>query len=532
MYRGNTRFAARGCDAVNGRRRSRLLVLAIAAAVVVALVTAGCGASSNTKASVPSTLTIANPGFPPTMDPALADNTYADYFNLAYDPLIIRAADGSFQPGLALSWKYGPRNETFSMTLRPNVKFSDGEKFDAAAVKTWLEHAMTFPNPKGYLVNLASIEVTGPLSLTLRFSKPTPLLELVFSQFLEVGMIGSPKAVREKTLGTETDGTGPYVLDKAQTVARDHYTFVPNPYYWNKKTVYWKKVVNKVITNPSAALQALKTGQAQVALAQPVENIAAATRAGLKYVSPPSLLMSLALLDRAGKLAKPLGDLRVRQALNYAVDRKALARVLGEGFGKVTEQMAVATEPEGFDPALNGRYPYDLQKAKQLLAEAGYSKGFTLPLVSVSVVGQDKLAQLLAAQYAKIGVTLKPDIRSDFGAYAGAIASGKYPAATLSWGRLPAAMNYQLLWGPDASSSNPFKSSDPRLEQINQKLVAASPEQAGKYARQMQEFLLDQAWFVNVEAAPLVVIYRPEVTGVNGTEQRDNIYTNEIRPAK
>jgi ABC-type transport system substrate-binding protein len=512
-------------------KRSRLIAL-IAALVALALAITACGGDGNgdtkAKAKALSTLTIANPGFPPTMDPALADNAYSDYYNLAYDPLIIRAADGSYKPGLALSWEYGPRNESFSITLRPNVRFSDGEKLDAAAVKTWLNHAMTFPNPKGYLADLKSIEVTGPLTLTLRFGKPTPLLELVFSQFLEVGMIGSPKAVKAKTLGTETAGTGPYILDKANTVVRDHYTFVPNPNYWNKKAVYWKKVVNKVIANPSAALQALKTGQVQIALAQPVTNIDAAKRAGLKYVAPPSLMMGLSLLDRGGKLVEPLGDVRVRQALNYAVDRKAVARVLG---GVVTEQMAVHGDPEGFDPGLEKRYPYDPEKAKQLLAEAGYPNGFTLRAISIKVVDQDKVAALLAAQFAKIGVVLKPDIKSTFDDYVSAIASGKYPATTISWGRLPAATNYQLLWGPNASGQNPFKISDPRLEDVYRKLVFAPTEQAGLFAREMQQFLVEQAWFVPVAATPLVVMFRPEVTGVNGTLQRDNVYTNEFRPA-
>jgi peptide/nickel transport system substrate-binding protein len=531
MLRGVTRFPRRRYDSVDRSRSSAFVVFAAAVLVAVAAVAAGCGSSSSTSASAPTTLTIANPNYPPTMDPGLADNSNSEYLNLAYEPLIVYAADGSFEPGLALSWEYGPRNESFSMKLRPNVKFSDGEKLDAAAVKTWLEHAMTFPNPKAYLANLESIDVTGPLSLTLKFSQPTPLLEMIFSQFLEVGMVASPKAVKEGTLNTETAGAGPYMLDKAATVARDHYTFVPNPNYWNKKKIYWDKVVDKVITSPSAALQALKTGQAQVAPAQPVENIAAATAAGLKYVAPPALLMALNPLDREGKTLKPLGDVRVRQALNYAIDRKSVSDVLNAGQGKPIAQMAVSTEAEGYDAAFEKRYPYDPEKAKQLLAEAGYPNGFTLPAVSVNLVGQDKLAQLLEAQLEKVGVTLKPDIKSDFGNYAEEIESGNYPAATLSWGPLPAALNYQLLWGPNASSSNPFKNTDPRLNRIYDKLIAAPPGQEGKFAQEMQGFLVDEAWFVPVSASPLVVLYSPDITGVVANEKRDNWYTNEYRPA-
>jgi peptide/nickel transport system substrate-binding protein len=516
---------------------SRVLV---PACVVVALLAIGCGGGHGGGGTTATTgsgargnlLTIANPSFPATLDPAKGDNVSSDYNNLVYDPLIVLGPDGKFHPGLALSWKYGPRNLSFSMKLRPNVRFSDGEPFDASAVKTWIEHVRTLPGGAGggYLRDLRSVEVSGPLSLTVHFKEPTPLLERVFSQALQVGMPGSPRAVKAGTLKTNPVGAGQYVLDRAQTVVRDHYTYVPNPKYWNQGAIHWKKVVIKTISNPSAALQALKTGQVQVVKDQPVTTLNTAKQAGLGFVAPTTLLMGLQFSDRDGRLLKPLGDVRVRQAINYAIDRRAIAGVLGAGYGEVVDQMA-AKGDDAYDPALQGRYPYDPEQAKRLLAQAGYAKGFTLPVLSVNVVGQDTLAEAIAGQLAKVGITVKPDIKTNVGDYGAALASTKYPAVTTSWGRLPAVTNYQLLWGPSATGSNPFKNRDARIDALYAELTAAPPQEADAVARRMTKVLVDEGWFAPVVATPLVVLYAKSVAGVNATAERNVTYTNEFRPA-
>src|SRR5215216_4825359 len=160
-------------------------------------VLAGCGSSSSSSPKAGSTLTIASPGAPPSLDPATGDNQYSDYFNLAYDPLIVQAADGSFKPGLATKWSYGPQNKSFAMTLRSGVKFSDGTVLDGDAVKQWIEHALKLPGGRAgsYLSALQRVDVPSPERVILHFKAPTPQLELVFSQVLEMGLIGSPKAL-------------------------------------------------------------------------------------------------------------------------------------------------------------------------------------------------------------------------------------------------------------------------------------------------------------------------------------------------
>jgi peptide/nickel transport system substrate-binding protein len=520
-------------------RRNAPRILTVAC-VLLALVATGCGNSGGGGSTAAGggggrgeLLTIAIGSFPTSYDPGLGLAPAYYYSQLAYDPLIVFGPDGRFSPGLATSWGYGPRNMSFSMRLRPHVRFSDGERLDAEAVKTWIQHVKTVPGGTGagYLRDLGSIEVTGPLSLTVHFRKPTPLLEQVFSQKVQVGLVGSPRAAKAGTLRTEPVGTGQYVLDRAATVARDHYTYVANPDYWDKGAIRWKKVVVKTISNPSAALQALKTGQVQIVVAQPATSIEAAKQAGLHVAAPASLILGLQLSDRDGRLLKPLGDVRVRQAINYAIDREPIARLLAGDYGEVTHQFA-AKGDDAYDPALEERYPYDVAMARRLLAEAGYADGFTLPVLSFNLLGQDKTAEALAGQLARVGITVKPTITTNVDDYVkGMEDTSRFPAVTLSWGRLPAVTNYQILWGPDASPTNAFRSRDPRIDALYAKLTAAPPEEADAIAREMMRVLVDEAWFAPVATTPEANFYSDEVAGVNVTPERPQLYTNELRPA-
>jgi peptide/nickel transport system substrate-binding protein len=502
----------------------------VAVSLAATALATGCSGSTGTSQSALTTLTVAASSAPTSLDPALGQPANETFLDFAYEPLIVEASNGTYHPGLATAWQYGPGNKSFTLTLRSGVKFSDGTPLTAAAVKTWIGYEMRSGNGgTSWLSSLKSVDVTGPLTLTLQFSSPAPDLDYIFGQTAGLGMIGSPKAVQAHTLATKTDGAGPYMLDAAATVAGATYTYVPNPYYWDKSAVRWKKVIIKVIASPTAALEALQTGEVQVAMDQPVTSIAAAAKSGLKYVAPLTLLLGLDIMDRGGKIAKPLASLKVRQALNYAINRPAVAKVVGAGYGVAISQMS-APGWDTWDPALASAYPYDPSKAAQLLSSAGYPHGFTLQVASVDAVGQNLLAEALAGQLAKVGITLKLDITSSDDAYISALTSGNYPTATLSFGRLPATFDYDDLWGPGAIF-NPFKSASPQLSALDSELNAATAANEPALARDMQGFLVDQAWFVPVVATPLVVLYRSDVSGVEATPQRNVVYMTEIKPA-
>ncbi|AEW99837.1 ABC transporter substrate-binding protein [Streptantibioticus cattleyicolor] len=301
---------------------------ALAALALTALLAGGCSAGADQSPNGPGVLAVGTGFTPDSLDPARINTAFTWYVDPAYDPLIYLAPDGSLHPRLALSWRYvGSGNRVFEIRLRPHVRFSDGTPLTADVVKRNIAY---FRGAGGgaapYLAPVTSVDVIDPLTVRLTLSRPDPLLAQVFTQDHQAGDVISATALdRPGRLATRTFGAGPYVLDAAATVADDHYTYVPNPGYWNRAAVPRHKLVIKVLPNADTALAALRTGQVD-AVQGDQTTVDAARTAGLNIADAPHVVWGLALADRAGTLSTPLGDVLVRQALNYAVDRRAITK--------------------------------------------------------------------------------------------------------------------------------------------------------------------------------------------------------------
>jgi peptide/nickel transport system substrate-binding protein len=204
--------------------------------------------------------------------------------------------------------------------------------------------------------------------------------------------------------------------------------------------------------------------------------------------------------------------------------------VIGAGYGRAISQMAVPGD-DSYDEALEHVYPYDPDKAKARLRAAGYGDGLTLPLLTLSIVQMDKVAEAAAGQLARVGVNLKLDIKSNVPDFFTKMTSQDFGAVSIGFGHLPASINYSLLWGPNASLFNPFRTTDPQLDALNEQMSAAPADQVPEIARRIQALIVRDAWFVPIVASPLVVLHRPEVTGVTATPQRGVVNTAEFRPA-
>jgi peptide/nickel transport system substrate-binding protein len=493
------------------RRWARWGARAAATLAAVLLLTA-CGSSAKTNNASGGTLTIAQAVPPNSLDPAKINQAFEWYINLAYDPLIFWSAQGTPQPGLATSWKYvGTGNTTFELTLRPNVKFSDGSALTAQSVKDSLEYqAKSAGQAAPYLAG-KTFTVTGPLALRITAATPDPLLPRELSQDYLAGNIISPTALKNpKQLATSTAGAGPYVLDSSATVSNDHYGYKPNPNYWNKDAVHYKTVTIKVIANSNSALNALKTRQVDVVNGD-YTTAAAAESAGMQVKYAPQVFVGLGLLDRDGKLSKPLADVRVRQALNYAVDRKTITTALFGKYGTPTEQTVVP----GQDGAVDSQtYGYDPAKAKQLLAAAGYPNGFDLPVNTTSFFGISNVNQAMASDLTKVGVNLKLKIETVVDKYIQNMVAAKYPAIGIGYGGQPIYLEGPGLFLPSAATFNPFKSSDKDLEDLYAKAAAANDTDRKALDQQIEQRLIDEAWFVPVSLSPVFFFARPGVTGV------------------
>jgi len=498
----------------------------VVAALALTLAAAGCGgpAATNPVSSSETTLDIGT-SYPPTpnLDPGNANGASLWYLELAYEPLIKMASDGKLKPGLATSWRYvGEGNTTFELTLREGVKFSDGTPLSADVVKANLDRfrGTAQLSTAAQLADVSAVTVVDAKTVRLALSKPNPTIAAVLSEFYGAGDIASGAALADPTkLATQTFGAGPYVLDAARTVEGDHYTFTRNPHYWAPDKAKFETVVVKILPNPNSALAALRTGQVDLVQGAPNTDKAAKT-AGLQVVSVPQTFVGLALADRAGTTLPALGDVRVRQALNYAIDRKKITAGLVGTYGgpTPTEQVVLPGQPGYNDKTF---YPHDPDNARQLLREAGYPNGFTLPAVSFSgPSGMTPLLQVMANQLADVGVRLQISDTADSNKYIQDMLSGQFPAYGIAFGTLPVHLMGPLLFLPNATPFNPFHSTDPTLESLYAKAAAAGPDTKPDLDRQIIGRLVEQAWFVPVLFQPVSYYARPGVGGVAATPNR------------
>jgi peptide/nickel transport system substrate-binding protein len=399
---------------------------ALAIAIGGASLVLAAGATARTTAK--PTLTIGSMSLAASLNPAKANRVDL----LAYEFLITLKPNGSYGPGLAASWRYlpappgsGAKNKNFELDLRHTARFSDGTPVTAAAVKTWLNYYVQSNGPLALLLGpIASIETKGRWTVIIHLKSPNPVVPLALS-WGSMGAVASPRCVADPAkLDTNTCGAGPYMLDPSQSVAGDHYTFVPNPYYYDKSKVRWGKVVEKVIPTASSMLQAFETGQIMVAEGDPSTG-AAAARVGATVVRIRNNEIVWGL-DVGGVLSKPLADARVRQALNYAVDRKAIAKAL---FGEFARPSSVFQSVDGAASSFTNAYPYSPQKAKALLAAAGYPSGFSITATIPGFQGTTgtPLAEAVAKYLAAIGVTLNINSYSTPGPWANAVLGGSEP---------------------------------------------------------------------------------------------------------
>lgn len=417
-------------------------------------------------------------------------------YQVAYDSLILREPDGELAPMLATEWEYDDTNTVLTMELRDDVTFSDGATFDADAVVANFEHFRAENGRQAaQLRNLDTAVAVDDTTLEITLVRPDPAFTYFLSQ--AAGLMGSPEALDSDEIGGVPVGTGPYVMDAAASTAGSQFVFTARDDYWNPDLQLFSGVTLRVLIDASARTNALASGQIDGALADS-RSTAQLDGAGLTLVDSQVDWHGLLLFDRAGDVVPALADPLVRQALNHAVDREALLETVQLGYGTPTAQ-PFGPESGAFDEALEDAYPYDPERARELLAEAGYAEGFTLPVPMSS--GFEPSVVALRQQFSEIGVTLEavpvPDTE-----YLTEITSGDYGAAAfnlfqgVSWVAIEQIISTDALY-------NVRDSTTPELEALIEEVRSAPTVEEGDVAAtEINRYVVEQAWFVP--------IYRPD----------------------
>jgi len=492
--------------------------------VALAVILTGCSTANQSESSgVGGTLTVASTTAPNSLDPAQSANGAPSrwFIDPAYATLLtLNPTTGAPEAGLADKWGYvGSGNDTFEFQLRKNLKFADGTALRAKdVVASFKYYLSTGAGPTKAFFAGWTYEAVNDLTVRITTPAPVPIIpELLTPDFLIGDIISPAGLVKPSVLAAGSYGAGAYVLDQSQTVAGDHYTYIPNKNYYDAANVHYKKIVAKVIPNLTQQVQALKTGQIQVMLSDPT---VASTLTGGSIATKTRLVQwtGMYLFDRDGTIVPALKSLKVRQALNYAIDRNPIVQAVYGKYGQPTSQEALpGSSANGYDPALDKAYGYDLAKAKSLLAEAGYANGFSMPVFYESYVPSEaKLAQVLASQLSKIGVTLELKGESNFSSWVSDLFSKKFAGTVFNGGGGQEAYT-SVQWFLTNGALNPFKTTTPTVETAYQTLSAAkagSSEETAA-ARQVMKALVNSADAVVVARTESVYAYdKSKVSGV------------------
>lgn len=483
---------------------------AVIAAVALGLTACGGGGAAAPQDQSSQTLTLGALLAPKTF--AANQSEFANlspFYQAVYDTLIRMKPDGSLVPMLAKDWKYNADKTVLTLTLRDDVKFTDGTPFNADAAKQNLERFKAGTSPDAqFMAALKTAKAVDATTLELTLSAPDPAFLNYLSK--DASFMQSPASFGNADIATKPVGSGPYVLDTAATVTGTSYSYHRNPNYWDKSLVHYDNLVLNVYGDQTSLLNAIKSGQLNAANTADNNTLTEIQAAGYK-VNPLQLNWAgLILFDRAGTTNPALKDVRVRQALNYAFDTKAMLLSIGQGYGELTTQVFPPSSA-AYDKSLDSRYAYNPAKAKELLAQAGYASGLTLKLPSSALMG-NTLPALITQQLKDVGITAEfTDTGNNF------IADLLAPKYGVSYMILEQQSDWQLINMKIAPGApwNPYKYEDPKVDELINKIHVGSTDEQTAAAKELNKYIVEQAWF-----APW---YRPQSSFVTDAKDRKSV---------
>jgi peptide/nickel transport system substrate-binding protein len=326
-------------------------------------------------------------------------------WSCCYETLFKIDKEGKVVPNLAASLKADFGTLTYTVTLRDDVYFSDGSRLDADVLlwnftnfKTNSQTAST------HFGDVASFEKKDNKTVAIHLSQWNS--QIPYSLNSVPGLMYSKKAFDEHGLDWTMKnpvGTGPYVLDS--WVNGEIKTFKKNPNYWNKQVkVTFDSIEFRVVKDEMSAQAALLSGDIDGYHAGSFAMQSALTSQGFNVASGTMWYTIYFLIFASAVPNSPLADVRVRQAIGYAIDSESIAKNIDKGLSFASNQYAVEGTPF-YGKDVKG-YGYDVNKAKQLLAEAGYPNGFVTTIYTGTDQPMDRYMVAVQGYLAAVGIKL------------------------------------------------------------------------------------------------------------------------------
>lgn len=425
-----------------------LLVLTLLASALLS----GCGGgtgNSGAGVSPGQDLIIAIGAEPENLDPLkMMSSPAATISEHIVESLIYLDVDGTLQPGLAESWEPAEDGLSWDLKLREGVEFHDGTPFNAAAVKYNLDRFIGFSNPDQKAVfafllsEVREVEAVEDHLVRIHLNRPfAPIASHLSHSFISMHSPASLEALAEGAFVEAPVGTGPFMFkswSRGQEIV-----MTKNENYWGGAPRL-DTVTFKFVPDAGSRVMMLETGEVHAIMAVPPTEIARLENVdGVDVVRQTSVRVIYLGFNQE---REPFKDVRVRQALNYAIDKETLINTIFQGVGKPSTAPVV---PAIFGYTEVGPYEYNVEKAKELLAAAGYADGFEITLFHpTGRYPQDAtVAVAVQAMLAEVGVTAKLETR-EWGTYLSTVIvppeEAQHDMFMLGWGTMTLDADYGL----------------------------------------------------------------------------------------
>jgi len=456
-----------------------------------------------------------------TLDPhSITSSPNAIHIMALYDTLVKYDKNLNIVPSLAKGWTVSEDGLTITFYLRKGVKFHDGTPFNADAVVFNINRLL---NPKTrvplrtYISFVKSAKAIDEYTVELKLKYPhAPALARLTAP---VNSMVNPTAVEKygADFGSHPVGTGPFKF--VEWVRDDHILLAKNEDYWGEGP-YVDELMMRVVPEDESRVLALEAGEADVTVRVPPMDVPRLKSEGLNVVVAPSTRVIYIGMNNQYKMLK---DRRVRQALNYAVNKEAIVQVLLQGYGRVMDSPLT---PEYFAYKSIGPYEYNPAKAQQLLTQAGYPNGFKITLLTPHgrYLMDYRIAEAVQGYLAKVGVAVEVK-EMEWATYIATLlkplSESPLQLYLLGWGPWildPDQMLYPLFhssqWPPNGFASSFYKND--RVDELLQ-IGTSSVDPAKRRAayEEAQEIIWNDAPWIFLHNEQQIVAMSPKVKDVN-----------------
>ncbi len=376
----------------------------------------GVTGSRRLSAQAGSTVRIARGQVSDTLDPQSTSGLLVAHEVMwqIYDSLIYLHEDGTVHPGLATEWEIAEDGLTVTYTLREGVNFHDGTPFNAQAVADTVARHQTpeLASPTvSYLGPLTEVRVDDEYTATYVYSEPfVPMfVGLGYSYCAPISIAAANE--HGDQYGRNPVGTGPYKF--VEWTADDTIVLEINPehtwsttFYETQQAPMIERAEFVVIPEDATRLAALEAGEVDVVAgtdAVPLDKVNALSNTpGLKVYQRPMVGVYYACMNQ---LIEPFNDVRVRQAIQHAVDLEAIVGLVLDGLGAPATSALASAFASTYNPDIP-QYPYDPEAAQALLEEAGYADGFEFTYLNISSPVYQRVAEVIQENLSAVGITM------------------------------------------------------------------------------------------------------------------------------